>query len=214
MSEPTKTGLTPASTEEQVSNEDASAVDRMALHKSQPTSENQELLSLHVDRYESAWIRISLITTVIFALAVITASASYGIQVPGAYARIDPKTLMTPPSPFANPELREIAPGKYELYVRAQTWSFTPLDPSVPLHIPAGSQVIFYATSSDVIHGFKITETNVNMMVMPGQISTLTATFTEPGTYNVICHEYCGAGGTVIGHHTMYGQIIVDPIVE
>jgi cytochrome c oxidase subunit 2 len=48
------------------------------------------------------------------------------------------------------------------------------------------------------------------MMLLPGQISTLTATFDKPGTYNVICHEYCGAGGPTIGHHTMYGQIVVD----
>jgi cytochrome c oxidase subunit 2 len=82
------------------------------------------------------------------------------------------------------------------------------------LHIPAGSQVTFYATSMDVQHGFKITETNINMMVLPGQVSTLTTRFDKPGTYNVICHEYCGAGatGSIVGtgHHTMYGQIIVE----
>jgi cytochrome c oxidase subunit 2 len=184
------------------------------MSKPVASEETQNLPDLHVDRYEVAWIRISLIVTVVFALAVVIASVSYGIQVPGVYARIDPKTLMTPTSPFADPQLREIAPGKYELYVRAQTWSFAPLDPYTPLHLPVGSQVTFYATSLDVQHGFKITETNVNMMILPGQISTLTARFDKPGTYNVICHEYCGAGGPTIGHHTMYGQIIVDPPAE
>jgi cytochrome c oxidase subunit 2 len=174
-----------------------------------PTAESN-LPDLHVDRYEGAWIRISMITIVAFALAVILASASYGIQAPGVHHRIDPRTLMTPPSPFASPALREIAPGKYELYVRAQTWSFAPLDPFSPLHIPAGSEVTFFVTSMDVQHGFKIAETNINMMVLPGQISTLKAKFDRPGTYNVICHEYCGSGGPTIGHHTMYGQIIVD----
>jgi cytochrome c oxidase subunit II len=178
------------------------------------STQNDNLPDLHVDRYEAAWMRISIITIVVFALAVITASASYGIQVPGVYGRIDPKTLMTPTSPFADPQLREVAPGKYELYVRAQTWSFAPLDPLMPLHLPVGSQVTFYATSMDVQHGFKVTETNVNMMVLPGQISTLTTRFDKPGIYNVICHEYCGAGGPTIGHHTMYGQIIIDPAVE
>jgi cytochrome c oxidase subunit II len=172
---------------------------------------DDNLPDLHVDRYESAWIRISLIVTVIFALAVVTASVSYGIQVPGVYARIDPRTLMEPSSPFASPQLREIAPGKYDLYVRAQVWSFVPLDPLNPLHIPAGSEVTFYVTSMDVQHGFKIIDTNVNMMVLPGQISRLTTTFDRPGSYNVVCHEYCGSGGPTIGHHTMYGVIIVDP---
>jgi cytochrome c oxidase subunit 2 len=178
------------------------------------TSQSENLPDLHVDRYEAAWIRITTVITVVFILAIITASASYGIQVPGVYGRIDPRTLMEPSSPFADPQLRELAPGRYELYVRAQTWSFWPLDPLNPLHIPAGSQVTFYVTSMDVQHGFKITGTNINMMVLPGQISTLTATFANPGTYNVICHEYCGAGGPTIGHHTMYGQIIIDPVVE
>ncbi|HMN29958.1 MAG TPA: cytochrome c oxidase subunit II, partial [Caldilineaceae bacterium] len=146
--------------------------------------------------------------------AVVIASASFGIQVPGVYARVDPSTILTPPSPFADPQLREIAPGRYELYVRAQIWSFTPLDPFNPLHIPAGSRVTIYATSADVQHGFKIMETNINMMLLPGQVSTLTATFDKPGTYNVICHEYCGAGGPTIGHHTMYGQIIVDEVAS
>lgn len=183
---------------------------------SEPTvnTPSENLPDLHVDRYEAAWIRIALIVTVVFILAIITASASYGIQAPGVYARIDPATALTPPSPFADPQLREIAPGRYELYVRAQLWSFTPLDPFVPLHIPAGSRVTIYATAMDVQHGFKITGTNINMMLLPGQISTLTATFDKPGTYNVICHEYCGAGGPTIGHHTMYGVIIVDEVVS
>lgn len=179
-------------------------------HEPSPGPESN-LPDLHIDRYEAAWIRITVITVVVFALAVVTASASYGIQVPGVTGRIDPRTLMEPSSPFAAPQLREIAPGKYELYVRAQVWSFAPLDPFNPLHIPAGSQITFYVTAMDVQHGFKIAGTNVNVMALPGQISRVTTTFDQPGVYNVICHEYCGAGGPTIGHHTMYGVIIVDP---
>jgi len=168
--------------------------------------EQDNLPTLHIDRYEALWIRISLIITVIFIIAVSIASFAYGIQLPGYYQRIDPKTLNDASSPFANPGLRELAPGKYEAYMTAQVWSFTPSE----LRIPTGSEVTFYVTARDVQHGFKIMETNINMMVLPGQISTLKATFKEPGTYNLICHEYCGAGGPTIGHHTMYGQIIVE----
>jgi cytochrome c oxidase subunit 2 len=71
--------------------------------------------------------------------------------------------------------------------------------------VPAGSTITFYTTSQDVVHGVKILGTNVNMMILPGQVSTLTAKFDKPGTYNFICHEYCG-----LNHHTMYGQIIVE----
>lgn len=156
---------------------------------------------LHVDRYESTWMRISIVVLVIFFLAVLISSFSVGFQLPGVYQRIDPATLHEPDSPFANPELRELAPGKYEAYIRAQIWSFTPNE----IRIPAGSTVTFYVTSQDVQHGIKITDTNINMMILPGQVSTLTATFDRPGTHNFICHEYCGSQ-----HHTMYGRIIVE----
>ena len=156
---------------------------------------------LHVDRYEGAWMRISLVVLVGFFLAITVSAFSVGFQVPGVYQRVDPATLNLPDSPFANPEVRELAPGKYEAYIRAQIWLFTPGE----IRIPAGSTITFYVTSQDVQHGIKITGTNINMMILPGQISTLTTRFDKPGTYNFICHEYCG-----VQHHTMYGRIIVE----
>lgn len=156
---------------------------------------------LHVDRYEGAWMRLSFAVLVIFFVVLVFSSFSVGFQVPGVYQRIDPSTLQNPDSPFANPGLRELAPGKYEVYLRAQIWSFTPSE----IRIPVGSTVTFYATSQDVQHGVRIAETNINMMILPGQISTLKTTFNKPGTYNFICHEYCG-----MLHHTMYGRIIIE----
>lgn len=160
---------------------------------------------LHVDRYESIWMRISLVVLVIFFITIVTSAFSVGFQLPGVYQRIDPATLMDEGSPFANPELRELAPGHYEIYMRAQIWSFTPGE----IRVPAGSKITFYITSQDVQHGIKLLGTNINMMLLPGQVSTLSATFTEPGTYNFICHEYCG-----IAHHTMYGQLIVEEAAD
>jgi cytochrome c oxidase subunit 2 len=157
--------------------------------------------AIHVDRYESVWMRISFAILAIFFVTIAISAFSVGFQVPGVYQRIDPATLMDADSPFSAPQVRELAPGRYEAYIRAQIWLFTPGE----IHIPAGSTVTFYATSQDVQHGVKILGTNINMMILPGQVSTLTATFDEPGTYQFICHEYCG-----ISHHTMYGQIIVE----
>lgn len=161
---------------------------------------------MHVDKYEQYWIRISIFVLVVFVIAVLTASVSAGIQVPGVSGRVDPNVITTPgASPWAEPGLRELAPGKYEAYVLSQIWVFLPSE----IRVPAGSEVTFYVTSKDVQHGFKITKTNINMMVLPGQVSKLTATFETPGTYDIICHEYCG-----VGHHTMYGQIIVEEPAE
>ena len=97
---------------------------------------------------------------------------------------------------------REVAPNKYEAYILGQTWAFLPNR----LTIPKGSEVTFYITSKDVIHGFDLQGTNINMMIIPGQISTLTATFDEPGEYNFVCNEYCG-----IAHQTMFGTLVVEP---
>jgi len=157
---------------------------------------------MHVDKYEQVWIRISIFVLIVFTLAVLTASVSAGIQVPGVEGRVDPNLITTPgASPWAEPGVRELAPGKYEAYVLAQIWSFRPGE----IRVPAGSEITFYVTSKDVQHGFKIMNTNINLMVLPGQVSKLKTTFATPGIYNIICHEYCG-----IGHHTMYGQIIVE----
>jgi cytochrome c oxidase subunit II len=157
---------------------------------------------IHIDRYEQIWIRITVAVLVIFMLAIVVAGFTNGIQLPGAYPRVDPNTLTTPgASPWAEPGLRELAPGKYEAYVLAQIWTFVPSE----IRVPAGSQVTFYFTSKDVQHGLKISNTNVNTMVLPGQVSKVTVRFEEPGIYDFICHEYCG-----VGHHTMYGQIIVE----
>ncbi len=137
-------------------------------------------------------------------LTIAVSSFAYGIQVPSPYEQVDPRTVATPPSPWGLSEeerVRELAPGKYEAYVLAQMWQFTPRE----IRVPQGSSVTFYLASKDITHGFKISNTNINMMVVPGQVSVLTATFDQPGTYNIICHEYCGAL-----HHTMMGQVIVE----
>lgn len=163
---------------------------------------------LHIEKWEGIWIRIAFGMTVVFVAAITIAALSFGISVPGATARINPATLNDEGSPFATPGIRELAPGKYEVYMVAQTWNFLP----DKLEFPAGSEVTFYVTARDVIHGIKIAGTNVNMMALPGQVSTLKATFDKPGTYNYVCHEYCGyVAGAPIGHHTMYGQITVLP---
>lgn len=157
--------------------------------------------TIHIDPYERGWIIAAIALLVFFALAVMVAGTALGIQLPAPEARVDPNTV-DQTGPFANPGLRELAPGKYEAYILAQIWLFNPRDISVP----EGSEVTFYVTSKDVQHGFKLEGTNVNMMVIPGQVSTLTYTANKPGTYNWVCHEYCG-----LGHAAMFGTLTVTP---
>jgi cytochrome c oxidase subunit II len=158
---------------------------------------------IHVDRSEKLYIIISVVLISVFFVALGVSSFVYGIQVPVPELQVDPRTIATPApdNPFGEPGLRELAPGKYEAYILSRTWSFTPRE----IRVPAGSTVTFYVTSIDVQHGFRISQTNINMQIVPGEVSKLTATFDQPGEYDIVCHEYCG-----VGHHTMAGKVIVE----
>ncbi|GIK54411.1 MAG: cytochrome C oxidase subunit II [Chloroflexi bacterium] len=161
---------------------------------------------MHIDTRERNYIVLSVLLMLIFATALMVSAFAYGIQVPVPYERVDPRTVATPgASPWGNPveeRVRELAPNKYEAYILAQAWVFLPNK----ITIPKGSSLTLYVTSKDVQHGFNIQGTNINMMILPGQVSTLTATFDKPGTYNIVCNEYCG-----VGHQTMYATIEVQP---
>ena len=79
-----------------------------------------------------------------------------------------------------------------------------------PGEVRAGTPVEFQVTSSDVNHGFAIYGPNDRIVIqtqaMPGFTNHLLYTFTEPGTYRIMCLEYCG-----LAHHGMFGQVKVTP---
>lgn len=160
---------------------------------------------MHIDPRERNYIVVTIVLVIIFATALLVSAFAYDIQVPTPYERVNPNTIATPgASPWGDPldeRVRELAPNKYEAYILAQTWAFLPNR----ITIPKGSTITFYVTSKDVQHGFIIADTNINMMVIPGQVSTLTATFSEAGEYNFVCNEYCG-----VGHQTMFGTVVVE----
>jgi cytochrome c oxidase subunit 2 len=83
----------------------------------------------------------------------------------------------------------------------AQAWAFTPNQ----IVVPQGSEVTFYATSRDVIHGLLIPDTTINAMVIPGQVTKVTYRFDEAGEFLFVCHEFCG-----IGHAGMFGKVVVE----
>ncbi len=160
--------------------------------------------SLHIHPIERIWIIISFVMLGVFAAAVLTAGFAFGFQVPVPEDRlVDPNLVATPgATAFGEPGVKELSPGWVEARILSQAWTFTPKE----ITVKVGTKVTFYVTTKDVQHGFDLTDTNINMMVIPGQISKLTTTFVKPGTYNFYCHEYCG-----VGHQTMYGQVIVTP---
>jgi cytochrome c oxidase subunit 2 len=155
---------------------------------------------MKVHTYERAFLITGGIVLLLCASALAYATLGMGMHLPGKVAQIDPsKVYQTPP--FNSPGVRQTGPGKYEVVLVAQAWAFMPAE----IRVPRDAEITFTTTSADVIHGFDIARTRVNMMLIPGQVGRVTHTFHEPGEYLLICHEYCG-----MGHHTMSGKVIVE----
>jgi cytochrome c oxidase subunit II len=71
-----------------------------------------------------------------------------------------------------------------------------------------GKAVEFHVTGSDVNHGFGIYDPQLRLVAqtqaMPGYTNVLRHTFTKPGSYKILCLEYCG-----LAHHTMMAEFNV-----
>lgn len=79
--------------------------------------------------------------------------------------------------------------------------------------VSAGAPVEFQVTSADVNHGLGIYDADMRLvaqvMAMPDYTNTLRHTFTEPGTYKLLCLEYCG-----LAHHNMIAELKVMAVAE
>ena len=155
---------------------------------------------MKIHTWEKAFLTAGAIVLVGCGAALVYATFVEGIHLPGAHGRIDPENVAATP-PFDRPGVHPLRDGRYEAVVIGRAWSFEPAE----IRVPAGVEIVFTATATDVIHGFNIEGTRLNMMLIPGQISRNSYTFDEPGEYLLICHEYCG-----LGHHTMAGRVIVE----
>lgn len=102
---------------------------------------------------------------------------------------------------YTEPKVTQLDPETFQVYAVASMWSFEPAQ----IRIPAGSEVDFYLTSKDVVHGFNIAEKNVNLMAVYGNINKQTVKFDKPGVFKITCHEYCG-----VGHQNMQAEVIVS----
>src|SRR5699024_5793102 len=72
----------------------------------------------------------------------------------------------------------------------------------------AGERIEFRVTSADVNHAFGIYDEDMNLIeqtqAMPNYTNKVYVTFDEPGTYEIMCLEYCG-----VGHHMMKDELVV-----
>lgn len=144
-----------------------------------------------MNKYE---IRIMLLAGTL--LMVFTFSLLYN-----AFSRkIDVQQCLPYNAAFQKPLVKKITDSTYEVFIEARMWSFGPDE----ISIPVGSKVDLYLTSKDVVHGFEIEKKDINLMAVPGALSSTTIKFNESGLYRIVCHEYCGSG-----HQNMQGQFII-----
>jgi cytochrome c oxidase subunit II len=72
---------------------------------------------------------------------------------------------------YLDPKVMQLDDKTFQVYAVARMWQFQPNE----IYIQTGSEVDFFVTSKDVVHGFNSSEKNVNMMAVYGNINKTTA---------------------------------------
>jgi cytochrome c oxidase subunit 2 len=146
-----------------------------------------------MDRVERAVLVGSAMLMAVFFAALIYSAVRLKITVP---------TCVTNRGPFTKGQIIDKGNHQYEVQMVAKMWAFDPPE----VRLPPGADVDLYLSALDVTHGLYIEHTDVNLMAVPGAVNFARVRFDKPGEYNVICHEYCGAG-----HQLMMGKFIIAP---
>jgi len=156
---------------------------------------------MHMHKFEKIWLAFGIGALVVFLVTIGVSAFYLGNKPPSCLTTINPEKV-NQTKPFTEPGLHKVE-GKewdYELVYVASAFSFNPVQVKVPLD----AKVRVIATTTDVVHGFEVAGTNINMMLEPGYVSEYTTTFDKAGEYLIVCNEYCGAG-----HHLMSSKIEV-----
>lgn len=94
--------------------------------------------------------------------------------------------------------------GVVEVQVKGYQWYWEISQTELPVSTP----IEFQVTTADVTHGFAIYGPDMKIVTqtqaMPGVTNVLRYSFEQPGTYKILCLEYCG-----MGHHEMMTEIHV-----
>jgi cytochrome c oxidase subunit 2 len=157
----------------------------------------------HGERTERRWAAVAVAVLALLVVMATFAALYHGAMPQSRVETADPRTLHLA-GEFIESNLGSALEPDGSVTVRAigQQYSFTPSCIVVPTDTP----VRFRATSADVVHGFLIDGTNINLMLVPGYVSSLGARFDAPGERLMPCHEFCS-----VGHEGMWGRVkIVD----
>lgn len=107
--------------------------------------------------------------------------------------------------------LQSAPPDAIPIYVTAKQWIWEFTYPEGPssanvLTVPVGRPVKLIMTSRDVIHSFFVPAFRIKQDVVPGHAMTAWFEAIEPGTFDVLCSQYCGTR-----HSLMRAQVVALP---
>jgi cytochrome c oxidase subunit 2 len=147
-----------------------------------------------MERLERILIYSALGLMALFTVMVVYAGIGLGISLPTAHEHLHPFTAGEVITKDAN---------RFEVRYVAKMWAFDPAE----VILPENAEVDFYVSTVDVMHGFNVLGTNLNLMAVPGTVNAAHHRFDRKGEYLVVCHEYCG-----LNHQNMFGRIrVVGP---
>lgn len=152
-------------------------------------------------RVERRWAILMVAFVSLLVAVVVFTGLHWAMMPPSRVELVNPETLHVS-GEFIESNLGSAVEtdGSVTVRILAQQYSFTPQC----ILVPANTPITFRATSADVVHGFLVTDTNLNSMVEPGYISTFRTTFDQPADHLMPCHEYCGTG-----HQGMWAHVKV-----
>jgi cytochrome c oxidase subunit 2 len=153
------------------------------------------------ERIEKRWAMLVVAIIAVLVIMVIYTGLHWAMMPPSRVETVRPETLHVSGEFIESNLGSAVEPdGSVTVRIVAQQYSFTPQC----LLVPAGVPITFRATSSDVVHGFLITNTNINSMLEPGYVATFKTTFAQPAEHLMPCHEFCGSG-----HQGMWAHVKV-----
>lgn len=166
-----------------------------------PTSTTPEDSSKVAAKAELRWTILVAAIVILLIGMMVFMSLHWATMPPTRVETVDPTTLHLA-GEFTEDNLGSAVEPDGSVTVRliGNQYSFTPQC----LLVPTDTPVKFRGTSADVIHGFNIAQTNVNVMLVPGYIANFDTTFKKPADLVMPCHEFCG-----IGHATMWAHVQV-----
>jgi cytochrome c oxidase subunit 2 len=84
--------------------------------------------------------------------------------------------------------------------ISAKKFEFTPSE----IHVRKGESIVLELTSQDRKHGFNLPAFKIRNDIVPKEVTRVTLTPTEAGTFEFHCDTFCGDG-----HEDMTGTLVV-----